>query len=67
MPPTGTPPSKTRIRTFPEDPDTIGIDITGREFLLNRNDALELALKILTACGVQLLESADGAPPGGKP
>ncbi|HYH36808.1 MAG TPA: hypothetical protein VD860_01185 [Azospirillum sp.] len=55
------------MRTFPEDPDTIGIDITGREFLLNRNDAVELALKILTACGVQLLESADGTPPDGEP
>ena len=48
---------KTRIRTFPEDPDTIGIDIANREFLLSRNDAVELALKILTACGVQLLDS----------
>ncbi|WP_431856725.1 hypothetical protein [Azospirillum sp.] len=67
MPLTGTPPSKTRIRTFPEDPDTIGIDITGREFLLNRNDAVELALKILTACGVQLLGSTGGDPPAGKP
>lgn len=59
MPLPGNPPSKTRIRTFPEDPETIGIDIAGREFLLTRNDAVELALKILAASGVQLL----GAPP----
>jgi hypothetical protein len=61
----GTPPPKTRIRTFPEDPDTIGIDIASREFLLTRNDAVELALKILAACGVQLLESAEGPPRAG--
>lgn len=55
--------SKTRIRTFPEDPETIGIDIAGREFLLTRNDAVELALKILAACGVQLLDSPPPQPP----
>lgn len=58
----GTPLSKTRIRTFPEDPETIGIDIAGREFLLSRNDGVELALKILAACGVQLLDSPPGPP-----
>ena len=62
----GESPSKTRIRTFPEDPDTIGIDIANREFLLTRNDALELALKILAACGVQLLETAGEPPRDGR-
>lgn len=53
----GLPLPKTRIRTFPEDPDTIGIGIADREFLLARNDAVELALKILAASGVQLFDS----------
>ncbi len=60
------PPSKTRVRTFPEDPDTIGIDIASREFLLTRNDAVELALKILAACGVQLLGPPRDPPAAGR-
>ncbi|WP_448190149.1 hypothetical protein [Azospirillum sp. sgz301742] len=56
------PPSTPRVRTFTEDPETVGIDIAGREFLLARNDAVELALKILAACGVQLLDSPPQPP-----
>ncbi len=62
----GSPPSKTRVRTFSEDPDTIGIDIAGREFLLTRNDAVELALKVLVACGVQLLDPPRDPPSEGR-
>lgn len=66
MPQTASPAPKTQIRTYPEDPETVGIDIAGREFLLSRHDAVELALKILTACGVQLLDTAAAPPAKGE-
>lgn len=54
-------PSGIQVRSFPEDPDGVGVRITDREYLLTRQDAIELALQLLDAAGVNLL-SGLGSP-----
>ncbi|HYD67808.1 hypothetical protein [Azospirillum sp.] len=49
------------VRSFPEDPDCVGVRITDREYLLTRQDAIELALLLLDSAGVNLLSGL--APP----
>lgn len=49
------------VRTFAEDPDCVGVRITDREYLLTRQDAVELALQLLDSAGINLL-SGLGSP-----
>jgi len=54
------------VRSFPEDPDCVGVRITDREYLLTRQDAIELALQLLDSAGVNLL-SGLGSPTSSRP
>ncbi|HEY0832550.1 MAG TPA: hypothetical protein VGE72_01470 [Azospirillum sp.] len=54
------------VRSYPEDPDCVGVRITDREYLLTRQDAMELALQLLEAAGVGLLSDL-GSPETNNP
>lgn len=58
-------PSGILVRSFPEDPDCVGVRITDREYLLTRQDSIELALQLLDSAGINLLSGLRS--PGAQP